>query len=222
MTPSRRGSSLSLILQRNDPLSPAAESEMFLDVARLTSRQVEKDRALDRAQDAKNKCLATESIGNQRVRAEATQRSRARSFVPMANAVTGTAKPPAESELVSAMASFGISYESGRRPSMDTSLDPLAKEESKEQRHAAHQRRKRMRRKLEHERVIRETPVGEYSNPFDTYLGGKQRDTQDVDHDQMSQLTESICEEDEDEDPRSATTASFFRSTTADMASGEG
>lgn len=162
-TPARRSSSLFVTQQSNGPFSPTSESELFLDVARLTSRQVERERALNRAQDARDKGLATESVGNQRARADAAQRTRVRESVRKANAITDTNAPQEESDMISAMSSFGISYESSRRPSVDNSLDPLAPEESKDQRREAHQRRKRMRRKLEHDRVIRETPIAEYS-----------------------------------------------------------
>ncbi|KAJ9105282.1 hypothetical protein QFC21_001650 [Naganishia friedmannii] len=217
-TPIRRDLNLFVAQPRSDPFSPTSESELFLEVGRLTSRQVEKDRALDRAQDARNKGLATESLGNQRARAEATQRSRVRQSLRNANVTADTDAPQEESDIVSAMASFGISYETRRRPSVDNSLDPLAQEETKEQRLAAHQQRKRMRRKLEHERVIRETPMGEYSNPFDTHLGGLSREKK-VDVVQTSQVAESICEEDEGVNARST---SVFASTAADMARGEG
>ncbi|KAJ9108089.1 hypothetical protein QFC19_002554 [Naganishia cerealis] len=145
------------------PFSPTNESELFLDVARLTSLQVEKDRALSRAQEARDRGLATESVGSQRIRTDAAHRSRIRDSVARANATIHPEAAPVEPEIVSAMASFGISYEGNRRPSIDNSLDPLTKSDSKEQRSVERQRRKRMNRQLEHEKVIRETPMSEYS-----------------------------------------------------------
>jgi hypothetical protein len=134
-----------------------------MDVARLTSMQVEKDRALNRARDARNKGLATESSVTRAARISNDRRLR----VDEAN--HESAKPESDGKgkvdpaIVSAMSSFGISYESNRRPSVDNTVDPLLGDESQEQRRAARQRKKRMLRQLEHERVIRQTPMEEYS-----------------------------------------------------------
>lgn len=161
-TPPRKGSgkAYSTAVTRS---SPAREPELFMDVARLTSMQVEKDRALNRARDARNKGLATESSVTRAARISNDRRLR----VDEAN--QESAKPESDGKgkmdpaIVSAMSSFGISYESSRRPSVDNTVDPLQGGESHEHRRAERQRKKRMLRQLEHERVIRQTPMEEYS-----------------------------------------------------------
>lgn len=164
---SRKSSEQSQRPTGNSPLSPLSPSrgpELFQDVARLTSLQVEKDRALSRAQDARNKGLATESSSTRLARISNDRRLRAQE----ANRDLVQAEPYAENgkvdpEIISAMSSFGISFEHNRRPSVDDTLDPLQGDENQDQRRMERQRKRRMRRQLEHERVIRETPIEEYS-----------------------------------------------------------
>jgi hypothetical protein len=162
-TPSRKGSGKYQTSAVAMP-SPAREPELFMDVARMTSAQVEKDRALHRAQDARSKGLATESSTTRAARLSNDRRLR----VEEANNDLAEAEAKAkaghvDSELVSAMSSFGISYEQHRRPSIDNTVDPLQGDDGEERRRAERKRRKRMLRQLEHERVIRETPMEEYS-----------------------------------------------------------
>jgi hypothetical protein len=139
--------------------------ELFMDVARLTSMQVEKDRALHRAQDARDKGLATESVGTRKARIANERRiSTENANKTLANAESFEKHGRIDSNIASAMASFGISYGAAPRPSVDNTISPLdLNDDQQEQKRAEHKRRQRMRRQLEHERVIRETPMEEYS-----------------------------------------------------------
>ncbi|KAI5454099.1 hypothetical protein NCC49_005089 [Naganishia albida] len=195
-TPSRKGSAVAMP-------SPAREPELFMDVARMTSRQVEKDRALHRAQDARNKGLATESSATRAARKSSDRRLR----VDEANSVLAEADAKAKAghvvpDIVSAMSSFGFSYGNNRRPSVDNTVDPLQGNDAQEQRRAERQRKKRMLRQLEHERVIRETPMEEYSNPMDTYLG---KASMSENRETMPQLSESNDEQEEERTSKTIT-----------------
>lgn len=136
-----------------------------MDVARLTSMQVEKDRALNRAQNARDKGLATESVPTRKARIANERRiSTEKANNSLANAESFEKHGRIDPNIASAMASFGISYDGAPRPSVDNTISPLDPIDiQKEQKRAEHKRRQRMRRQLQHERVIRETPMEEYS-----------------------------------------------------------
>lgn len=139
--------------------------ELFMDVARLTSMQVEKDRAIGRAQDARSKGLATESIPTRNARIASNRRQSVdKANSNLANPESFHKHGRIDANIASAMASFGISYDGPTRPVEDNKPSPHdVNETEKERKRAEHKRRKRMRRQLEHERVIRETPMEEYS-----------------------------------------------------------
>lgn len=139
--------------------------ELFMDVARLTSMQVERDRAIGRAQDARSKGIATESTPTRNARIANDRRlSVDNANGNLANAESFHKHGRVDPNIVSAMASFGISYDGLTRPAEDNKTSSRdINEIEREQKRAEHKRRKRMRRQLEHERVIRETPMEEYS-----------------------------------------------------------
>lgn len=162
---SRKGSDQSADTAGSSVVLPGRGPELFLDVARLTSMQVEKDRALSRAQAARSKGLATESVGTRNARIAIDPRASVeRGNTNLANAESYHKHGRIDSNIALAMASFGISYDTSPRPSSDNRVGPLEiGQDKEEQTRAERKRRKRMRRQLEHERVVKETPIEEYS-----------------------------------------------------------
>lgn len=168
VSPARDGSGSSSRKGSDELVNIGASSrgpELFMDVARLTSMQVEKDRAIGRAQDARSKGLATESIPTRNARIASNRRQSVdKANSNLANPESFHKHGRIDANIASAMASFGISYDGPTRPVEDNKPSPHdVNETEKERKRAEHKRRKRMRRQLEHERVIRETPMEEYS-----------------------------------------------------------